>query len=237
MATQQLTKKQGFSSPTAIPALLWKHYRYSLSACIHGEIPHDRALEPEARKSLENRLSLIKAWFAPAGEDNVKDHIAILFTVMAHRQFAEMDSKILIRVYMADLADLPAFALQRACERFRKGEAGDGKWVPSIGELRAETRRLCEDLEREKAEIVTVLTARVLAPPPKTSIKDLADKILSELSDRNAAKRTQTREEAEAAVAAGFPHLRKPLTVSDELRHTNALRTAALLNAGGGADV
>lgn len=187
MANQQLTKKQGYSSPTVIPSLLWRHYRYSLSACVNGEIPHDRALEPEVRKSLENRLNLIKAWFAPAGEEGVKEHIAILFTVMSHRQFAEMDGKILIRVYMADLADLPAFALQRACERFRKGEAGDGKWAPSIGELRAETRRLCEDLEREKAEIITVLSAKVLSPPPKKSIKEAADKLMAELARKSAA--------------------------------------------------
>lgn len=187
MASQQLTKKPGFSSPTVIPDRLWRNYRYSLSACVNGEIPHDRALEPEARSGLDNRLNLIKAWLGPAGEEAVKEPVMMLFAVMAHSKLGEMDSKILLRVYMSDLADLPAFAIHKACERYRKGEVGDGKWMPGIGELRTEARKACEDLEREKAEITTVLTAKVLAPPPKKSIKEAADKLVAELARSSAA--------------------------------------------------
>ena len=231
MASQQLTKAPAYSVPNQMPPTLWNHFRYSLNGCIGGEVPHDRALEVGDRQMLDGRAKMIEVWLKPSGAASVKEHIAHMFMVMPHRNLGELDGEIMVRIYCNDLGDLPVFAIAQACENFRKGAAGDGKWAPTIAEIRAEVAKIVEPWHRERAEIFIVLGAKPLPPPPKKSIKEVADALIAELDRKNELSKEALRATAEKDVLEGFPHLRKPLTVSDELRASNTAHAEELRNA------
>ncbi len=254
MTSTQIAKKPSTSSPTVMQPMLWDAYRRMMSACVNGEVPYDRALTSADRAHLANRVSMIDAWFAPSGKDAAKEHVQMLFAVMPRQAQSDIGVKLAIEIFAADLADLPLFALSKSCERFRRGEAGDSKFAPTIGQIREDVRRLTFDLDRERAEIKTVLAAKVLAPPPPTSeararVREAADRIIREFAapekgghpfDTMSAKKV-AKVDKDLAEEIAAHHLAKadelkgrfssaPLTVSDELRRSNAVRAGQIQN-------
>jgi hypothetical protein len=88
------------------------------------------------------------------GEDRLPIVTALqeAFAVMSSRDPVE-DRKIRARTYLRLLDDLPVWSAVRAIEAFMRGDAGDGRWLPTPGEIIREARRLSSDFDREAAEL------------------------------------------------------------------------------------
>lgn len=141
--------------------------RVALSAAIPvglgHEIPADRALNPDIRRALEQRAAILAESLRPVGSIRAQQEIAALLGNRGVRGDAD-DMAAMLEIYGADLADLPLFALSKACADFRQGRVGDTKWAPNQGEIRVEALKLVHAVAKEKREIETVLRARIQAP-------------------------------------------------------------------------
>jgi hypothetical protein len=159
-----------------------------------SSISADSAPTVDERAGLARREERLAAWLAPAGEKAILPHISSLMLSMHHKSEDEEARTILQRIWAADLADLPLFAVERACADFRQGRAGDGKWLPTQAEVRRVALQHAEKLRKEHAEVRAVLTARVVEKPrDEAERKRIADEARAEI--RKAA--------AKADVAAG----------------------------------
>jgi hypothetical protein len=116
-------------------------------------------------------------WLAPAGEKAIVPYISSLMLSLKHQSEDEEARKVLQRIWAADLADLPLFAVERACADFRQGRAGDGKWLPTQAEVRRVALRHAETFRKERSDVLAVLAARVVEKPrDEAERKRLADK-------------------------------------------------------------
>jgi hypothetical protein len=102
---------------------------------------------------------------APAGDRALDPHIASLMVSLRYSSEAPEDRKALMRIWAADLADLPLFAVERACTDFRQGRAGDGKWLPTQAEVRRVAVKHAEAFRKEHTVVQSVLSARVVDKP------------------------------------------------------------------------
>lgn len=156
--------------------------RFALSATVAGEVPHDRALSDDDRQMLTIRVKRIEAWLAPAEPASIADEVQKLFLSMASRTRSDLDVEMLVRIYINDLNDLPLWAISKACEQFRRGEVGDAKWAPTQAEIRQVAVRLTANVMNERDEAQRVLSAKVLPPAEKVSIRGAADRLLAEMA-------------------------------------------------------
>lgn len=108
-------------------------------------------------------------WLSPAGEKAIVPHISSLMLSLKHENEDEAARKIRQRIWAADLADLPLFAVERACADFRQGRAGDGKWLPTQAEVRRVALQYAETFRKERSDVRAVLTARVVEKPRNES--------------------------------------------------------------------
>jgi len=106
----------------------------------------------------------LRQWLAPAGEDAVRPHVASLVMSLKHESEDEEAREIKQRIFAADLADLPLFAVERACADFRQGRAGDRKWMPTQAQVREVAERYAGKLREERADVRAVLEAKVVEP-------------------------------------------------------------------------
>lgn len=63
------------------------------------------------------------------------------------------DRKVRARTYLRLLDELPVWAAVGSIERFMRGDAGDGRWLPTPGEIIREARRMTSEFDREAAEL------------------------------------------------------------------------------------
>jgi hypothetical protein len=118
------------------------------------------------RTFLRQRLDLLGQWLAPASEVAINAELAALFVAMATgKADSAKETSTLHRIYREDLAELPGFALVKACANFRRGDVGDGKFVPKPGEIRKEAMRIAKPFLEERARVQAVMSAEVPNPP------------------------------------------------------------------------
>lgn len=60
-----------------------------------------------------------------------------MLCTMPSRQGGAFDAKVVTRIYVDDLSDLPSDAVKDAIRGFRRGELGDLRFAPTVGEIRA----------------------------------------------------------------------------------------------------
>ena len=96
------------------------------------------------------------AYLAPAS-DSAIDAIAAVLASLPRRAESQNDAKIVLRLFVEDLGDLPRFAIEAACKDFRTGRAGDGHWAPSAAEIRTQAERLARSYRDELASITEIL--------------------------------------------------------------------------------
>ncbi len=130
------------------------------------------------RSDMAARVRQIEGWLSPAGESLAASEVASIFAVMAVKGMGDGEADAMMAVYVADLSDLPYFALAGACKRFRKGEIGDGKWAPTPGEICQEAQRLLDAPLAEKFDLTAILSAEVQSPQvsPERKAELLAEK-------------------------------------------------------------
>lgn len=139
------------------------------------EIAAVDAPTPETRCDLEIRAAALDHRLRPAGDTLIDDITSIL--MMPGRTADVGDVKARMRMYEADLADLPLAAVSKACADFRQGRVGDG-WRPTQAEIRKRAGRHSEHLAIERAQIRALLCAVVVTIPgdPERD-KAIADKL------------------------------------------------------------
>lgn len=126
----------------------------------------ERELAPTdgERTFLRQRLDLLGQWLHRASQLTIDADIAALFAAMASGK-SEKEASTLSRIYREDLADVPGFALTKACANFRRGDVGDGKFVPKPGEIRKEAMRIAKPFLEEQARVRAVMSAEIPSPP------------------------------------------------------------------------
>lgn len=156
-------------------------------------LPSEYAPRPEMRRMLEARSDRLRIWLEPSGQERVLRSIASLYLSMSSRSGNDGEIKAEKRQLAMDLADVPAFALSEACEAFRRGDIGDGKWVPKGGEIRVQAMKRVYPLSRERREIDAVLTATVVAPINRARREALITKANDLVSEMRAASEATRR--------------------------------------------
>jgi hypothetical protein len=127
-------------------------------------IPAEHAPNEKQRAFLENRVAQIDAYVRPASEELALDELVALFAVMRDRNAGQAEEKARMRVYLMDLADVPLSGLRKACAAYRRGETGDGKWLPAPGELRHAALGFVEAYVAERGRLLQILNATILPP-------------------------------------------------------------------------
>lgn len=113
---------------------------------------------------MARRFDSLEKWLVPASEKDVLAEVSIMFRVLAHRAASQGEAGVVLRSYWEGLSGFPLFAVSEACRAFRLGDAGDGKWAPTIKELRDWIKARLEPMQKEKYEIGLILSAIVDAP-------------------------------------------------------------------------
>ena len=84
-----------------------------------------------------------------------------MLEVMGVRGGEEIDRRARLEIYASDLAGVPQAALSAACRDYRSGVCGDGKWMPTPGEIRKRAMWLADSAYTERGKIRQVLEAKI----------------------------------------------------------------------------
>jgi hypothetical protein len=163
---QQVQTFQAQKTPTLLPQSTSRRLSI-LRQSVEGDfgkltITDDHAPTADERAFFANRKAQLDAILKPSTESAAFAEIVAMFAAMRSKTASEDELVAIMETYVKDVADLPFFALQKACARFRRGECGDGVWVPTQGELANEARRIMQEFNDERAAIWRVLSAKVV---------------------------------------------------------------------------
>lgn len=115
----------------------------------------------------------------PAGPEMAARSISPMLLTMISRQGDEIEHRARLAIYLADLAWFPAWAINEAATRFRRGVCGDGKFLPTPGEMVRECSRLVGEVATQKQKIEEVLAARVFEPIPEIDRRAIVDRAIA----------------------------------------------------------
>ena len=132
-----------------------------------GVLSHDLALSPDQRLALKARAARLDESFRPAAERTALIAISGVLGTLSPRNPDPGDAATQRRAYWAALADVPGFALLRACAAALTKGVGDKRFAPTPPELREAALALAHPLRVERSRIAAVLNAEV-APAPST---------------------------------------------------------------------
>ena len=148
-------------------------------------IPCAVAPDDRQRTYLDQRLAALGAWLAPLSRSDMTAELGLMLDVMPAAATTDISREVRLRVYLADLADVPGHALRAAVAAYRRGETGSGPFAPSVGELRQAALRRAQGARDEAARIDRLLRATVLPElpaPKKASVKETVEALTRELS-------------------------------------------------------
>lgn len=117
---------------------------------------------PVEREAFSRRRGELLDCLRAAGEEAIRPHIASVFASLRHASEDARDRAALQRIFAADLADVPLFAIDAACRDFRQGRTGDGHWVPTQAEIRRRAEEYAAGWRDEVADLRQVLDAKVI---------------------------------------------------------------------------
>jgi len=90
----------------------------------------------------------------PADDETLVRHLAALFGSLMHEKEG-VTTKAVLENYLDVLSDTPEWAVGDACEQYRRGYKGNGRFVPTAAELARTARELVavrEKVEREQLQ-------------------------------------------------------------------------------------
>lgn len=73
--------------------------------------------------------------------------LAALFAGLAHKGAGQSDMKLILRVYLMDLDDLPFAFTRGVMADFRRGDLGDAHWAPTVAEIRRAVKERIEQYD------------------------------------------------------------------------------------------
>lgn len=128
------------------------------------------ALPSGARVGLSGRARVLDEALAPASREAV---LTVLGSISGMPTKTEVDPtrvKAFLALEASDLmaSRLPAWALEAAARSYRLGEAGDGHWRPTAGDIASLARQRAAAAYREQQQISAVLRAKI-EPPRKAA--------------------------------------------------------------------
>lgn len=131
----------------------------------------DRYPDGEIREIMQRRRADLNEYLQPATEQQVVAEILMLFRALAPLE-RDDDPKLSLRSYVSDLAGVSIAGLRIACDGYRQGRLGDGKWRPRVGEIRraAFNAVVAESVERVRlARILIARRAMVQTPEERAA--------------------------------------------------------------------
>lgn len=142
----------------------------AFSALDNGELT-ESALPSGARVGLASRFRALDESLAPASRDAILSVLASVSFMPTRAETDPANVKAFLSIEAADLetSRLPAWSLDAAARAYRLGEAGDGHWRPTAGDLASYARQKVAAHRREREKIGQVLRARLLPPQNSAS--------------------------------------------------------------------
>ena len=121
------------------------------------------------RRLLNDRTAQIEQALRPASMTGRSDEISALLISMAAERASDSERLAILRIYLADLDGVPAFALVEGCRRYRQGEIGEGTFMPKAGKVRKEAMKIAQPYRDELADLKIILKAET--PPKEESLE------------------------------------------------------------------
>ena len=170
----------------------------------------EEAPTDEQRSFIQNRVAEISASLTPASSEDLLAEMWALLRTMAVRNGAEEELAAVVKVYVADLEDLPLWAVSAACRAYRRGDIGNGTFAPTPGEVRKRAKIYLDHWVDERAKLERILDARVM--PKITAHQD-------RLKEQTLAHVAATVEALKAATfrdtGRGSEDTSRPLTINE----------------------
>jgi hypothetical protein len=159
-------EKRGAAAVSAAPAPTAPELRRALALaanCLAGRNV-EAELPASTRAAFERRRAELAAGLAPGPRDQVVAILASLDDMVARRDGDADEARFAFRRDVEDLAHLPQWALAEAAAAFRRGEAGDGRFRPTAGELARAAALRMRPFGAELDKLQRVLSAPVDPP-------------------------------------------------------------------------
>jgi hypothetical protein len=98
------------------------------------------------------------------GPEAIRGKLALLIGILPSPITDNSDPELIILAYQAALSDLPAWAVEEACDASLKGKIGNfgGRYRPSPGELHVYAENLVMVFLKEKRDLDKILAAEVI---------------------------------------------------------------------------
>ncbi len=103
----------------------------------------------------------IDRWLGPAGPEFAAEEYHMLCATLGAAALDDDTARREMMGFVEATHRLPAFALKGACGAFRRGEVGDGQWMPKAGQVCIEAQKRIGALAKERRELHSVLTAKI----------------------------------------------------------------------------
>jgi len=145
-----------------LPAKLDRVLSIAENGLIEGTLPERSAPSLDEAQSLADRAQSIAEYLSPASTEEIAQHVVRLFSGLGRRTESQDDEGERLLIYFEVLADMPAWAVSRACQDFLYGKRGDRKWLPSAAEIRAACGDLVAPWMAEKQRIEKILAAEIV---------------------------------------------------------------------------
>lgn len=139
----------------------------------NGEPTLRRALTPKERAELGDRRAVLARWFPPGNMRRKRDVITLMMTGLGSKGASEDEAEIIVTAYVQIVADLPDWAVERACNRFASGSVTaaelkvkvfDRGFAPNTAQLYAIASAIAYPYKQELYTIRAVLDGVVPAP-------------------------------------------------------------------------
>lgn len=80
-------------------------------------------ISAEARRAFAARRDVLRPWLAPAEQGSIEAAVSRLMTSFySSRSVSQVEAKVTVRKYAIDLAGIPIWAIQKACDAIARGE-------------------------------------------------------------------------------------------------------------------
>lgn len=138
------------------------------SLTLHGQhITLNRDIAPTARSRMQLRLRELNLWTSPQKINKSAHAIAIAEMLQCYPSLARADAKAMTAKFVSEVADLPTWAVERACVAVRRGDADCSlDFPPATPRLRAIVLRYVQPVWAEQIELHKLLAAEVETRPP-----------------------------------------------------------------------
>lgn len=134
-------------------------------------IPAALALTPTMRRSVTERVSDLDALTRPGPEEATLEHVGKMLLVLTRGATSDMQVDARVEVYAELLADVPAWAVERAIWLWHRHNAGapaeDYRWAPDPAVLRRVAGNELARTVRMQARDLRRLLAAVPIEPPR----------------------------------------------------------------------